>query len=394
MSVMSPTLLGMYPSPVGKDLSAQQAKELDDTFLSSDPLSYFRSRIASLVAWDERYDVGPPADGSTGDDVPAAPVGSLRLEMEEHLRRSWPGEGFSSLDVRAQVAADGLAVRHHAAEALLRLAAVRLAPDPLPEPRCLWVAMADSPKSIEQVRERLDAARDAAEPPVRFVRAVVPPADRERASMDVDTIAGINVFVRWLWYAARLLEPSTIDVHGANNKVKHGLAVRARADTRSAFLSPAPDTNLSELPLSAFDDAVDVYTHPVLEFLANAPKVDNHRQGLELTQVHLSPAVVLAEAEMLAMTHGAMFNVAAVEHFADHDDLDEPGLGPPAHPGYPTGGPTPKDIDPDGVTGMRFPVTNPPGGGEPGRGAAIGFRNGFYNALTIGPRISGRIVDG
>jgi hypothetical protein len=151
---------------------------------------------------------------------------------------------------------------------------------------------------------------------------------------------------------------------------------------------------LAALPVSAFHDAVDVYTHPVLEFLARAPKVKNHRQGLELTQVHLSPGVVLAEAEMLAWTHGAMFHVAAAEHFTGRDDLDEPGLGPPAHPGYPTGGPAPKDIDPDGVTGMRFPMTNPPGGGKPGRASAIAFRNGFYNELTIGSRVSGRIVDG
>lgn len=60
---------------------------------------------------------------------------------------------------------------------------------------------------------------------------------------------------------------------------------------------------------------------------------------------------------MLAKTHVAMFHVAAAEHFAGRDDLDEPGLGPPAHPGYPTNGPTPDDIDPDGVTGMRFPMT-------------------------------------
>ena len=78
------------------------------------------------------------------------------------------------------------------------------------------------------------------------------------------------------------------------------------------------------MPLSAFtaDRAIDIFDQPVLESLAQGPRVGGHRQGLELTQPRLKTSVILAEAFMFAMTHPAMFHVAAVEHFVDRDDLE------------------------------------------------------------------------
>jgi hypothetical protein len=71
---------------------------------------------------------------------------SSTLALE--LRRTWRGR---ELDVHAQVAADALAVRHHTAEALLRLTWARLDPEPITGPRCLWAEMATGPRPIENV---------------------------------------------------------------------------------------------------------------------------------------------------------------------------------------------------------------------------------------------------
>lgn len=128
--------------------------------------------------------------------------------------------------------------------------------------------------------------------------------------------------------------------------------------------------------------------------LAQGPKVDGHRQGLELTQLRLKPSAILAHAFMLAMTHGALFHVAAAEHFAGRVDLDE-RLAPPTFPGYPVGGPRPSNIDAGAPLGMRFPLTEPPGGGPVGRAAGIGFRDYFQTFhMDYESRVRGRVVDG
>ncbi len=55
----------MYPPPDGQDLTEEQALELDDTFLASDPFQYFTSRIASLLSMARgRTHVGRPPAGA------------------------------------------------------------------------------------------------------------------------------------------------------------------------------------------------------------------------------------------------------------------------------------------------------------------------------------------
>jgi hypothetical protein len=131
----------MYPPPAGQVLTDEQARELDDTFLSSDPFQYFRSRIASLLAWQETAFVADRAQAE-------AEEGNIRAEFNQYLQRPAADGPFEELDVHAQVAADALAVRHHAAEALLRLACARLAPEPLAGARCLWAEIASGPSQI------------------------------------------------------------------------------------------------------------------------------------------------------------------------------------------------------------------------------------------------------
>lgn len=97
---------------------------------------------------------------------------------------------------------------------------------------------------------------------------------------------------------------------------------------------------------------------------------------------------------MLAMAHGVLFHVAAAEQFAGRDDLGEYQI-PPPFPGYPVGGPRPKNIDAYAPLGMRFPLTTPPGGGQVRREAGIGFRDRFQILhIDHANRSSGRIIDG
>ena len=219
--------------------------------------SISRSRIAALLAWQELAPVGDdPLTESNGE--------SLRSEFNLYLQRRAADGPFEVLDVHAQVAADALNVRHHAAEVLLRLACARLVPEPSGGAPCLWAAVATGPPQIADVITRLNQSANAPDPGERMFRLLVPPGAREAARSNADVIAAANVFVTWLSFAADLLSPSEIDLQAANNKVKHGLAVRARSDMRVTFVTQRPDVDGS-VPLSALtgDGAVDIFDQPV-----------------------------------------------------------------------------------------------------------------------------------
>lgn len=377
----------MYPPPAGPNLTEEQARELDDTFLSSDPFAYFSSRIASLLTWHES---APSGDKS----LPAPEAGSIRAEFNQYLQRPAVDGPFKTIDVGAQVAADAFAVRHHAAEALLRLTLARLAP-PTSGSACLWAELAAGPTQITQVISQVE---DIAKEPGwddRVLSLLVAPGKVQAARSTPEILNACGVFTEWLGYAATLLEPGEIDLIAGHNKVKHGLAVRARSDMRVTFLTtpPGPDGSIPQSALTG-PGVFDIFDQPVLELLTQGTRVDGHRQGLELTQLRLKPSALLADAYMLAMAHGALFHVAAVEHFADRDDLGDHHTPPPL-PGYPVGGPRPTHIDAGAPLGLRFPLTSPPGGGKVMREAGIGFRR-FFQFLNIdyANRSSGRVVDG
>src|SRR5664279_3075959 len=137
----------MYSPSTGQNLTAEQARELDDTFLASDPFQYFRSRIASLLAWRENA----PVEESP---LPEGQPGSIRAEFNHYLQRPATDGPFKDLDVHAQVAADALAVRHHAAEAVVRLACAVLALSPSADAPCLWSEIATGPTQIQGAIDR------------------------------------------------------------------------------------------------------------------------------------------------------------------------------------------------------------------------------------------------
>ncbi len=377
--------MGVYPPPLGPVLTSEQARQLDDTFLASDPFEYFRSRIGSLLAWHERAvapDNEPPGEGT------------IRAEFNAYLQRDAAKGPFKDLDVYAQVATDALSVRHHAAESLLRLACARLVPSEAASVGCLWGEIAGGPQQIVDVIGRLREGAASPDAGERLFHSVVPPEFREEARSNADVVDAANVYGEWLAYAGRLLSPAEIDFQAAHNKVKHGLAVRARADLKITFTTTPPNEDGS-VPLSALTGAgaIDIFDQPVVELLAS-PKVDGHGQGLELTQLRLNPAALLAEAYMLATAHGAMFHVAAIEHFADRADLPD-HLAPPTCPDLPVGGPRPADIDSASPLGMRFPLTTPPAGGPGKRLAGIGFREYFQIIhMSYAERTSRQVVDG
>ncbi len=188
----------MYPPPNGQGLTKEQALELDNTFLASDPFQYFNSRIASLVAWHES---APPSDAPLSEPKP----GSMRAELNQYLQRPAADGPFKDLDVHAQVAADALAVRHHAAEALLRFACARLPPLASAGVPCLWAEVASGPTQIAEVIRRLNARAQDADWGERMLRALVSSERFEAARADPRILDACNVIVEWLGYAAGLL---------------------------------------------------------------------------------------------------------------------------------------------------------------------------------------------
>jgi hypothetical protein len=108
----------MYPPPTGEDLTPEQARELDDTFLASNPFEYFRSRTASLLSWAECALRHADSDEPTPekDQSPASPI---RAEFNAYLGQPVADVPFKELDVDAQVAADALALRRSFASHVL-----------------------------------------------------------------------------------------------------------------------------------------------------------------------------------------------------------------------------------------------------------------------------------
>src|SRR5690349_6121231 len=112
----------MYPPPEGTSESAAQAQELDDTFLSSDPLGYFMSRIAMLHYWASCGVSEPTDDDHAGKAPELGAVG--RPDVNAVIEAVFADKDVPRLPklvVSAQVAVDAFALRHHLAEALLRL---------------------------------------------------------------------------------------------------------------------------------------------------------------------------------------------------------------------------------------------------------------------------------
>lgn len=345
----------MFERPTSPELSAEQRRELDDTFLSSDPFSYFRARIEMTLQWAE-WDGAPSVATASQDRDPGRD--DIRPRLHALLGGSAQGRpAVSSRTIATQVATDAYALRHHAAESLVRLAAVVAQNLDNPDV-CVWEQLSASPTRIQQVLEQLENALSSDGAPRRFASMVLRDAALRDGFPDPLGIA-TNVFADWLQFSSDLLTGTELDLNAVNNKVKHGLAARARDDLKMVLTSVPPNSD-GTITLSSLTgpNAFDIFDRPVIEALSRAPKVDGHRQGLEVSRIRVDAAQVLAQAHMIAWTHGAMFHVAASKHFEGRRGLPE-YLRAPEHPGYPMGGPRPSHVTNNRPVGIRAPLTTP-----------------------------------
>lgn len=353
----------MFPPPTGPEPSADQVRELDDAFFSSDPFGYFRARIESLIAYSDG--ASPRLDEGLG------------AEYVRRLRRNPAQVPPASDDARQlQVAIDSLSLRQHVAEALVRLWAAVLEVR-LTEPGAVsvWATLTDGKTNLKEVLQQIGATEGSGDPDVQLF-LLLPAQLAGQFDTDPHIQRAAGVLGRWLEHAERLLLRDDIHLAAANNKVKHGLAVRARNDLRVEFLTAdAVPAEGDSIPLSAFTSSVTLFGKPLVEYLARPPRDANGRQGLELTLLRLDAGTLLAEATMLATVHAAVFHVAATRYAPTVE-----GIAP--YPVLPLG-PMPDELLGKAVTGMRSPVTTRPGDGLVERHTGVGFNDGTFVGLSV-----------
>lgn len=385
----------MYPPPEGITESAEQASELDDTFLSSDPFGYFISRIGMLHNWalnaavpDTADDEQPDAEQLETARVPGRPDLAAVFTALSNKANS---PLLPPMVVKSQVALDAFTLRHHVAEAVVRLTLARLEHTKTERAghASLWATISDNMLTIHELRKTLVREMRAL-PDAGFAQLVLPPELPINEHTLPAARATVETLAAWVEYAVALLTPTELDTTAAHNKVKHGLAVRGRADLKVTFTTVAPNAD-GNVSLSAFDPgvAIDIFDRPVLEFLGRPPKTNKVTQGLELTQLRMDYRELLFEAAMMARVHGALFHVAARAHFNDRDIPQ--GLEVAPHPGLIANSPKPNRRG--NPVGMRFPITLPADSGA-SRTAGIGFSDGTFVPFTItGERTTGQVVD-
>lgn len=217
--------------------------ELDDQFFTSDPYSYIRARILTLLSADR-----PALGGSAAD---------------EFVRLLGPSSAhFAECDERTaklQRAVDAFALRHQTAESLVRLLHVVLHHQ---TGHSYWVELADAPiknvEVIKQNRSALDADEDGGLERMRTVllptvpeladgsevgveRACkpVPEPSYERASSS-DLEAALDVHISWINFAIQLFLQDSPDLDAAHNKFKHGMGLRPQDDLLSTLTTAPP----------------------------------------------------------------------------------------------------------------------------------------------------------
>ncbi|MCW2799472.1 MAG: hypothetical protein JWQ70_944 [Aeromicrobium sp.] len=353
----------MFPPPSGQTVNAEQIKDLDDTYFGNDIAGYFHSRVESLLSWDQQQTV----DRSIGLANDVAKLVLAITESDAHV------------DIRGvHIAADAFAVRHHAAETLVRLVDAVLRARSISEERSVWQTIALGPQSAFEAVKNLRATLSAGRNDTLFSLISIPDAQMRSTAQDANLERAVEVMASWVEHAVYLLTRDDMHVNAGNNKAKHGMAIRASDDMRISFSKQGPNAHgrISATVLNG-PDTVDIIDRPLLQLLAFPPRSVAPKQGLELTWLRLDAAILLAETTMIATTLGAIFHVAAKAH--------QDRYGTPTHIApYPALrlGPTADELLNHSVTGMRFPVTDPPDGSANLRPPGVGFHDGFV-PLTV-----------
>lgn len=366
-----------FPTPTSTRLDPQSVTELDDALFSSDPYAYFCARIESITS--------DPAPDAYETEIGKAVCAALGRPAE-HMPR--PPRESSDL----QRAMDAIALRHHVAETLVRTWLAVLETHSLqPGTTSVWVTLSEQTTQITDVLKRIDENPGNGNPQVHL-KLVAPPEYHHLAGAEETGFTqALETLGTWLGHAESLLTRHDIHLAASANKVKHGLAVRARDDLRLDLIeAERVNGDGSTIARTAFEDSIRIIDRPSVLYLARPPKRTHGKEALELTCLRLDTATILAEAFMLATTHGAIFHTAALRH-EQHRGVE---IGIPPYPTLPTG-PTKEKLVGNAVTGIRAPVTYRPDGQPSDRRPGLGLNDGTFLPLaSIGPRRRGVIVDG
>lgn len=282
-------------TPEGPNVTAGQAKILDDEFFTARPLAYFSARIASLL---EAHDAG----NTTSADAYEPLWSALGISEPSLLT-------FTDSDRQLQVAVDSLSTRHHAAEALVRLLHALVSPTSAQDGLSIWAKIADGPNSLHVVTQEL--TEQFKQDSNLFAKLFVP----EGVAMSGDLERAFNLAWKWLRHAIHLLTSNELTINAAHNKLKHGLAVRARDDVRIELMAGSgPDAD-GNLPLSSFQNgnSIPIFDRPMVTYLARP--YGKPRPGLETGSLRIEVPLVMAETWMISVIYGAVFHVAAKRHF-------------------------------------------------------------------------------
>lgn len=342
-------------TPEGPDLSAAQARQLDDEFFQANPRGYFSARIGSLMELLER----------DGDVNLENPWPGLRMSPEASI-------AYTKSDQSLQLAADAFAVRHHAAEALVRLLHALIVPSSRSDAPSTWALITDGPTTLHVACAELMDVLNAKGNESLLASRLFP--NGTKVTDEVQRAFGTAV--AWLNHATHLLTSDGLEVNAANNKMKHGLAVRMRNDVRIELMVGLQPRGDGTVPLSAFGvgKSIPIFDRPMLTYLSRPHPAK--KNGLETSSLRVDVPLVLAEAWMISLYYGAFFHVAAAAHFTAGEE--RPTIAP-----YPTMplSPTPDELLGNVPLGYRGVVTTPPGGGVP-RESGL-FFHGMFQQMTI-----------
>lgn len=366
----------MYAPAKGPELNADECRALDDDFFTSDPTSYFRSKIDALLNWVDQ-------EGSDNQEISAD-----RRRFQEILGAAASARHPTTAEQRRlHVAVDAIQLRHHAAEALLRLIHARLTCRASSQPCSLWMSLIQTPTQLHILVEKLRPHVESEDFFSILASQIMPVPNGTK--LDHDAVAAVQHALRWIARASEIVSTGHIDLNAANNKIKHGITARPEDQLRVTMTTEAPDQD-GNIPLSALtsQSAMDIFDTTVLEYITRPPsQKGQERYGFERSLLRVDVPVVLAETWMLALLHGAVFHTCAYRH---HGEQVTPTMA--EHPGLATG-PSPEQVLGEHVVGMRFPVTTTSGGHVP-RPAGLLLSDGTFVTLTFGAGREGIIVEG
>lgn len=331
-------MIDMHP-PVTRYISKELAQELDNEYLTVDPLAIISSRIASLLDT-------PSVQDDTLPESRKAFYEALGLDRRKDILR------YCSIDRERQVALDAITLRHHTAEMLLRFLHGLFTVESdrgKGKASSIWLSVSQTPTQIKIViKEVLNFAEQNPEFLVRHYLPINAPVtdDLETACSHAE---------RWVRYACYLLSVEDPSLNSAYNKIKHGVAVSARNDLNLGISRVGPDES-GNVPLHAFSE--ENYA-PILDGISisflDAPRI-KHKLGVELTRLRVDVPTVLAEAWIIANIHAIFFHAAASTHFNGRDNVT---FAP--HPGFVLG-PAPDSLHGGAPLGIRSTLTLPPDG--------------------------------